>query len=99
MNEILEKPATKLIRFDSAIKHLLRNKANFDILEGFLSELLNTPVKIEKMLESESNKNRYSDKSNRVDLLAITQLNQHIIIELQCSSQWEWLSRILYRDF
>ena len=25
----------KLLRFDWAIKHLLRDKANFDILEGF----------------------------------------------------------------
>ncbi|MDQ1355266.1 MAG: hypothetical protein QG657_5576, partial [Acidobacteriota bacterium] len=30
----------KHIRFDWAIKKLLRSKANFDILEGFLSELL-----------------------------------------------------------
>ena len=30
----------KLIRFDWAVKKLLRNKANFGILEGFLSELL-----------------------------------------------------------
>jgi hypothetical protein len=30
----------KLITFDWAIKRLLRSKANFGILEGFLSELL-----------------------------------------------------------
>jgi hypothetical protein len=30
----------KLIRFDWAVKKLLRNKANFVVLEGFLSELL-----------------------------------------------------------
>lgn len=30
----------KIVRFDWAIKNILRNKANFDILEGFLSELL-----------------------------------------------------------
>ena len=33
--------AKKLVRFDWAMKRLLlQNKANFDILEGFLSELL-----------------------------------------------------------
>ena len=47
----------KLVHFDWAIKNLLRNKANFDILEGFLSELLQTKVVIESLLESESNKN------------------------------------------
>lgn len=29
----------KLVRFDWAIKKILRSKANFGILEGFLSEL------------------------------------------------------------
>jgi hypothetical protein len=60
---------TKLVRFDWAIKYLLRHKANFDILEGFLSELLKTPIQIERIIESESNKNHAEDKSNRVDLL------------------------------
>ena len=31
---------TKLIRFDWFIKYMLRDKSNFEILEGFLSELL-----------------------------------------------------------
>jgi len=35
----MAKPRT-LIRFDWAIKSLLRDKANFDILEGFLAALL-----------------------------------------------------------
>ncbi len=30
----------KLISFDWAIKRILRSKVNFEILEGFLSELL-----------------------------------------------------------
>ena len=34
----------QLIRFDWAIKKLLRNKANFGILEGFLSELLKVDI-------------------------------------------------------
>ena len=60
----------QLVRFDWALKKLLRNKANFDILEGFLSELLLVDVKIEQILESESNKQSADDKHNRVDLLA-----------------------------
>lgn len=40
--------ATKLIRFDWAMKKLLRNKANFDILEGFLSELLREDIQFTK---------------------------------------------------
>jgi predicted transposase/invertase (TIGR01784 family) len=85
-----------LIRFDWAIKNLLRNKANFDVLEGFLSELLKTQIHIDKILESESNQDHAEDKFNRVDLLVKTAEGQYIIIELQCSGQWDYLSRILY---
>ena len=86
----------RLVRFDWAIKYLLRHKANFDILEGFLSELLKTSITIESLLESESNKNHGEDKFNRVDLLVRTAEKEHIIIEVQCSNQWDYLSRILY---
>lgn len=87
---------TRLVRFDWAMKYLLRNKANFDILEGFLSELLKLPLKIDNILESESNKNHADDKQNRVDLLVVTDQGERIIIEVQCSSQWDYFSRILY---
>lgn len=87
---------TKLVRFDWAIKNLLRNKANFDILEGFLSELLQTKVTIETLLESESNKRYKDDRSNRVDLLVLTEAQEHVIIEVQASMEWDYLSRILY---
>ena len=58
----------KLISFDWAMKKLLRSKANFEILEGFLSELLGDEIKILEVLESESNRENHRDKSNRVDL-------------------------------
>lgn len=58
------------ISFDWALKRLLRDKANFGVLEGFVSTLLDKPVKIHRLLESESNKDRDDAKMNRVDLLA-----------------------------
>ena len=45
----------RYIRFDWAVKRLLRQKANFDVLEGFLTVLLGEEVKIIELLESESN--------------------------------------------
>lgn len=86
----------KLVHFDWAIKNLLRHKANFDILEGFLSELLKTQVKIETLLESESNKSHSDDRSNRVDLLVRTGAKEHVIVEVQASMEWDYLSRVLY---
>ena len=87
---------TKYIRFDWGIKYLFRNKANFDILEGFLSELLSSDITIESILESEGNQESKSDKFNRVDLLVRTGDGSRITIEVQSSTQWDYLSRILY---
>ena len=43
------------IRFDWAMKRLLRDKANFQVLEGLLTTLLNEKITIKNLLESESN--------------------------------------------
>ncbi len=86
----------KLVRFDWAIKNILRQKANFGILEGFLSELLQEPVYIQSLLESESNSEQASEKFNRVDLLVETQKKQKIIIEVQTASEWDYWHRILF---
>ncbi len=71
------------IRFDWAIKKMLRNKANFDILEGFLSELLFENIFIQEILEIESFKETEIDKSNRVDILVRNSKNQLMLIEVQ----------------
>jgi len=64
-------PNKKLIRFDWAMKYILRNKANFDVLEGFLSNLLKEEIKVEDIVESESNRDAENRKFNRVDLKCI----------------------------
>jgi predicted transposase/invertase (TIGR01784 family) len=86
----------KLISFDWAIKKLLRSKANFGILEGFLSELLKFDIKILEVLESESNPDYLSDKFNRVDLKAKDQQGNIIIVEVQYSYESDYLQRILF---
>ena len=53
------------IRFDWAMKRLLRNKANYAVLEGLLTTLLEEKVTIHKLLESESNQEDEFDKYNR----------------------------------
>lgn len=60
----------RYIRFDWAIKRLLRQKANFDVLEGFLTVFLDEPIKIVEILESEGNQQTADDKFNRVDIKA-----------------------------
>ena len=58
----------KLVSFDWAVKRLLRSKANFEVLEGFLSELLFDDIKILEVLESESNKDNEADKYNNLKI-------------------------------
>jgi len=82
------------IRFDWAIKRLLRQKTNFGILEGFLTELLNFDVKIQEILESESNKIDIYNKYNRVDILAKDDKDQLILIEIQNEKQHDYFHRM-----
>jgi predicted transposase/invertase (TIGR01784 family) len=86
----------KLVRFDWAIKKLLRDKANFDILEGFLTALLCEDIAIVNLLESESNKEDEADKFNRVDLLVENSKQELIIIEVQVKSEQDFFHRIAY---
>ena len=86
----------KLIRFDWAIKRLLRNKANFVVLEGFLSELLFDTIVIEQILESESNQEYDNDKFNRVDILTHNSKNELIIIEIQSTYEIDYFHRMAY---
>ena len=89
-------PQRRLISFDWAMKKLLRSKANFEILEGFLSELLKNNIHILEILESESNKEDKRDKLNRVDLKVRDQENEIIIIEVQYEREFDYLQRILF---
>ncbi len=85
-----------LIRFDWAIKRLLRNKADFSVLEGFLSELLKEDICIENILESESNQQIESDKFNRVDILVKNSKDEFVIIEIQNQNEYDYFHRMVY---
>lgn len=84
------------IRFDWAVKRLLRNKANFGVLEGFLKTLLADDIKIVEILESEGNQENENDKFNRVDIKAKDSQGQIIIVEIQNTRELYYLERILY---
>jgi predicted transposase/invertase (TIGR01784 family) len=85
-----------LIRFDWAIKRLLRNKANFTVLEGFLSELLKEKITIETILESEGNQKFENDKYNRVDILVKNSKGEMVIVEVQNQSEYDYFHRMAY---
>ncbi|MFH1898700.1 MAG: Rpn family recombination-promoting nuclease/putative transposase [Candidatus Desantisbacteria bacterium] len=86
----------RLIRFDWAAKHILRDKSNFDILEGFLTALLGKDIRIIHLLESESNQEHESNKFNKVDLLTVDDKGEYIIIEIQNEREVHYIERLLF---
>ena len=86
----------RYIRFDWAIKRLLRQKANFGVLEGFLTVFLDEPITIVEILESEGNQETEEDKFNRVDIKARNSKGEIILIEVQNTRELYYLERILY---
>ena len=92
----MEELQDRYIRFDWAIKRLLRQKANFVVLEGFLTVFLGEKVTICEILESEGNQQSADDKFNRVDIKALNSKGEIIIIEIQNTRELYYLERILY---
>lgn len=89
MNKITMKNKSSLVRFDWAIKRLLRQKSNFVVLEGLLSTLLGEDVVIVRILESE-------DKFNPVDVLAENDKGELVIIKVQNNRELDYFHRMLY---
>ena len=84
------------IRFDWAAKRMLRDKANFGVLEGLVTVLLGEQIHIIEILESEGNQESPEDKFNRVDIKARNSKDEIIIVEIQLTRELYYLERILY---
>ncbi len=78
-----------LIRFDYAIKYLLKDKGDYEIVEGFISALLASegygPVKIKALLECESNKESRYLKRSIADLIVEDESGAGYIVEIDRS--------------
>ena len=88
--------SNKYIRFDWAVKRMLRDKANFAVLEGLITVLTGEKVTIAEILESEGNQENAVDKFNRVDIKAKNEHGDIIIVEVQLTRQLYYLRRMLY---
>lgn len=85
-----------LVRFDWAIKRLLRNKADYCIVEGLLTSLMGRAIRIQSILESEGNKEAEDDKFNRVDLMCEDDSGELMIFEIQQNRQLDYFHRMTY---
>jgi predicted transposase/invertase (TIGR01784 family) len=84
------------VSFDFALKRLLRKKSDYDVLEGFLSEVLSKNISVRNIGESESNKENDKDKFNKVDILVESASGEIMLVELQFRSKLDYLQRMLY---
>ena len=88
----------RIIRFDWAAKRMLRDKANYDVLEGLVTVLLNEEVHIVELLESEGNQDDANDKFNRVDVMARNSKDEIIIVEIQLETGIFEIEKIIYSN-
>lgn len=91
----MEELKDKCIRFDWAILHQLHQKANFGVLEGFLTVFLNEPIKIVEILENEGNV-LAEDKFYRVEIKAKNSNGEDILVEIQNITRLCYQKRIFY---
>ena len=84
------------VSFDWAMKRLLRDKANHEVIEGLLFALTKSHFTIVEVLESEGNQETESDKFNRVDMLAKNETGELIIVEVQNSHDLDYFQRMAY---
>lgn len=92
----MQESANRYIRFDWAMKRMLRDKANYAVLEGLLTTLLGESITIKKLLESESNQEEEYDKYNRVDMLAENDRGDLFLIEVQNNNEYAYFQRMLF---
>ena len=91
----MAEPRDRYIRFDWAILHQLHHKANFGVLEGFLTVFLNEPIKIVEILENEGNV-LAEDKFYRVEIKAKNSNGEDILVEIQNITRLCYQERIFY---
>jgi predicted transposase/invertase (TIGR01784 family) len=89
-----------LVSFDYAIKYLLKNKSDYDIVESFISALLQSegygPIKIKGLLESESNREKDELKRSVADLLVEDEKGTKYIVEIERSPSANFIHKACF---
>ena len=85
------------IRFDWAIKRLLRDKANFSVLEGLLTVLLCEEIRIEEIIKDEKAYCVWDDaQTDRIDIKAKDKKGDDIVVRIQNMRKLYYLERLRF---
>ena len=85
-----------LVGFDWAARKILRDKAHFDILEGFLNALLKQEIKIITLWEGEIIRDDTLDKFNSIALIVEDQNKELALVEIQNNREMHYYERKLH---
>ena len=85
----------KYIRFDWAVKRMLRDKANFAVLEGLVTVLLGEKIVITELLESEGSSEDSSIGEYRITFLAKNVSNEPVVCEIRVTREFYYRWRIV----
>ena len=88
----------RYIRFDWAIKRLLRQKANFGVLEGFLSVFLGEPILIEEVLSNQNSLYTPGDRVYGLVVKARDSKKDPIAIDIRYMRELYYWERVLYKQ-
>jgi hypothetical protein len=88
--------ARTIISFDYALKTVFRDKANFDILSGFVSELLCRKVTVLELIDSEGNPLGPDGKTNRLDIKAKFDDGEFAVFEFQYNKIRDFLGKAVF---
>jgi hypothetical protein len=86
------------IRFDWACRSILRNKANFDVLEGFLKVLIGQQITIEEIVEGLTDNENDYENLNRIDILAHNSKGEPLLVEIQNTHIAYFYQSIAHRE-
>jgi hypothetical protein len=94
-----ESTEQQFVSFEWAIREVLCYEENFDVIEGFMSELLKQPVKIINFMENRGSHNNYKWNSDPVYLLTEGDAGKFNIIELVFTFEQEFMDDILTKKY
>lgn len=84
------------VSFRWAVKHILRDKANYDVIEGFLSEVLRQPVKIISFLKSINLDDDPLVQSDATYIVIEDKTGKYVLTEFTFTFDPDYLRKMMY---
>lgn len=88
--------ASNYIRFDWAMKRLLQNRADFVVVEGLLSTILNEKITVLRVFATKPNAEDDISECFRTNLLIVNSNGEQALVEMQNNNEYAYFQRMLF---